>query len=44
MKIKVCGFYKGQFTFGTYSITAKDDIQALNAMRAHFVGYIKAER
>lgn len=44
MKIKVFGFYKGQFTSGTYLFVDRDDMQALQELRRNFVGFMHKVR
>lgn len=39
MKIKVLGFYKGNFISGTYFFSGdKEDMKVLQDFRSHFVG------
>ena len=41
MKIKVLGFYKGQFVNQEVLLLGKDDVVAMNLSRQHFWGVIK---
>lgn len=41
MKIKVLGFYKGQFVNQEVLLLDKDDVVAMNFLRQHFWGVIK---
>ena len=40
MKVKLCGFYRGQWICGTYYFLDKKAMQELSEMKKHFVGVI----
>lgn len=41
MKVRIIGFYKGQFMNQEVLLLDKDDVVAMNLLRQHFLGVIK---
>lgn len=41
MKVRIIGFYKGQFMNQEVLLLDKDDVVAMNLLRQHFFGVIK---
>lgn len=41
MKVRIIGFYKGQFMNQEVLLLNKDDVVAMNLLRQHFWGVIK---
>lgn len=44
MKVRIIGFYKGQFMNQEVLLLDKDDVVAMNLLRQHFWGVIKKVR